>query len=64
MPGDIRVQAVDFRTNDLGTVARAIIGRELSDRLGTVYDIVWEDTHLHIEYDPGPAVPYDPTRLA
>lgn len=50
---DTRCMALDFRTRDLTGAQRRQIAPELLRRLGEgEYDIVWEETHLHIEVDP------------
>lgn len=52
--GDIRTRAFDVRTKDLGQVNIDAIDNELRQRLAAPleFDIVWEASHLHIEYQP------------
>jgi len=40
--------AVDLRRHNQGALVRA----ELRDKLGMDYDVVLEDDHIHVEYDP------------
>ncbi len=42
--------AVDF-VSDLG-VHRELFVEELRTRLGVTYDVIDEDTHIHVEYQP------------
>jgi len=50
-PGSLHYanQAFDIRTPDKETTALSI---ELMTMLGSDFDVVAEDTHIHIEYDP------------
>ncbi|MBI5417587.1 hypothetical protein HZA55_06530, partial [Candidatus Poribacteria bacterium] len=44
--------AIDLRTRDLnrGQIGQAT--QQLRDSLGNNYDVIFEDDHIHIEYDP------------
>ncbi len=44
--------AVDLRTRMLSEDEKHDIAREIRERLTTDYDVVVEDTHIHIEYQP------------
>lgn len=44
--------AVDFRTRDLFPDQKTAIAKEIAARLGDNYDVVLEETHLHVEFDP------------
>ena len=47
-------EAIDVRTETAGIDQDTAqqIADDLSDRLGNDYDVVVEDIHIHIEYDP------------
>jgi hypothetical protein len=52
-PGDTRCRAFDIRTTELTEVQRTSVRQELRVRLPKgEFDVVWEPTHLHIEFDP------------
>ena len=44
--------AIDIRKRDLPKAAIANFDAELRESLGEQYDIVNEETHWHIEFDP------------
>lgn len=46
--------AIDFRTRDLGLSREGLgdLAGELSSALGPDFDVVLEDTHLHVEWQP------------
>lgn len=44
--------ALDFRTWGLTEEQKRLISAELYSRIGEEFDIVFEPTHLHVEYDP------------
>jgi uncharacterized protein YcbK (DUF882 family) len=44
--------ALDFRTSNLSNDELKTFTSQLKSRLGSGYDIVTEDDHLHVEYDP------------
>ena len=48
---DIREAAFDVRTRDLDGAQKAKARLDLKRLLGETFDVVLEDTHLHIEYD-------------
>lgn len=48
---DIRTRAFDVRTRDLGGDAKAKMRNDLRRLLGTIFDVVLESDHLHIELD-------------
>ena len=43
-------QAADVRTRDISFPLLDVIVRELKEALGTDYDVVLEDSHIHLEY--------------
>jgi hypothetical protein len=45
-------RALDFRTRDLSEAEKQQVFERMKAQLGLDYDVVLEDTHLHIEYDP------------
>ncbi len=45
--------AVDLRTYDLTQAQIAAVASNLSTSLGNNYDVVIENNHIHMEYDPG-----------
>lgn len=51
-PGDARCRAVDIRINDIDrpTLDRCVANLKLM--LGEAFDVILEDDHLHVEYDP------------
>lgn len=44
--------AIDVRTRHLLPTEREAIEADCRESLGAEYDVVFETTHLHIEYDP------------
>lgn len=52
-PGSLHYQhkAIDIRRPQQLTLAQRVV-TTLKQRLGVGYDIVLEDDHIHIEYDP------------
>lgn len=44
--------ALDFRTRGIGGLELETISTRLKERLGRDYDVIIEDTHLHVEFDP------------
>lgn len=44
--------AVDLRTSDVGFVEAGAVASELADCLGDQYDVILEDDHIHVEFDP------------
>jgi hypothetical protein len=44
--------AFDLRTRQMPPANKRAIGEELAAALGTDFDVILEDTHLHVEYDP------------
>ena len=46
--------ALDFRTRHLPHVTQVALASELRSRLGEQYDVVLEEDHLHVEFDPKP----------
>ncbi len=44
--------AIDLRTRDLSRRDRIIIAEQIRSALGSEYQVVLEDDHLHIEFDP------------
>lgn len=44
--------AADLRSRDLGSDAKAECVRKLKEALGRDYDVVVEDDHIHLEYQP------------
>jgi len=44
--------AVDFRTRHLIDSDKSYFAAAMQQRLGGDYDVVLEDTHLHVEFDP------------
>ena len=48
--------ALDFRTRDINVEDRGALARSIRIALGENFDVVLENTHLHVEYQPkGPA---------
>lgn len=45
-------RAIDLRTRDLTQQQRWALQRALADALGEDYDVILEETHLHVELDP------------
>ena len=50
--GDVRCRALDFRIRHLEGAVRAQVRLDLRGLLGSVYDVVLESDHGHIEFDP------------
>jgi hypothetical protein len=44
--------AIDLRTRFLGELEMIRIKERIEEALGSQYDVVLEETHLHIEFDP------------
>lgn len=46
--------AADLRTNNIPAQKRELIAQQIRDALGSSpdYDVVLEDTHIHVEYQP------------
>jgi len=44
--------AVDLRTRHVSAEDREPLAQLISESLGIDYDVILEDTHLHIEYQP------------
>jgi hypothetical protein len=44
--------AADFRIRHLDEGDEQIIKHDLTEALGFDFDVVLEDTHIHVEYDP------------
>ena len=44
--------AFDIRTRDASSDVNTAIVKELKDSLGPDFDVILEDTHIHIEYQP------------
>jgi hypothetical protein len=49
---DIRCRAADYDDDNVSSAERSEIKRRLDRRLGIDFDVVWEVTHLHVEFDP------------
>ncbi len=48
-------KAFDVRTRDIPTTeAKEQFKKDLKAKLGPQFDVVLEDTHIHIEFDPKP----------
>ena len=45
-------RAVDFRTRDLSALEVAHLAAALKSDLGPAFDVVVEETHIHVEWDP------------
>ena len=45
-------RALDFRTREYSAAQVERLRADLARRLGPAFDVVVEDTHLHLEYDP------------
>ena len=45
-------KAVDLRTRDLPDGAAGVLCDRLRMSLGSQYDVVLEDDHIHVEFDP------------
>ena len=45
-------RAVDFRTRDLSALEVSHLAAALKADLGPPFDVVVEETHLHVEWDP------------
>lgn len=45
-------RAADLRTRDLAPSDRALFANVLRDALGAEWDVVVEDDHVHMEWDP------------
>jgi hypothetical protein len=45
--------AVDIRTNNLPSEAVAkALAKEIGENLGPEYDVLYEEDHIHVEYQP------------
>lgn len=49
--------ALDFRMKHVGPSEKASVAKTMTESLGLLYDVVWEDAggvneHLHVEYQP------------
>lgn len=44
--------AVDLRIRHLPQGTANVITHELSEALGSEYDVILEDDHIHVEFDP------------
>lgn len=44
--------AADLRTRYFSIEKKKIVAMQLQDELGDDFDVVLEDTHMHLEYDP------------
>lgn len=44
--------ALDFRIWGLTEEQKRLIGAEIAAQIGEEFDIVFEPTHLHVEFDP------------
>jgi len=44
--------ALDFRTRDLDEYSAELVATAAKENLGEDFDVVLEDTHLHVEYQP------------
>ncbi|MEM6936942.1 MAG: hypothetical protein AAF552_10840 [Pseudomonadota bacterium] len=57
-----RGQALDFRTQqqDIPEHISQLIAGELRDCLGDEFDVLWKETHIHVEYDPERPPHFDP----
>lgn len=44
--------AIDLRTRDVVRGQHRDLRDQLSDALGDEFDVVLEDNHIHVEYDP------------
>ncbi len=44
--------ALDIRTRGIGGLELETITKKLRERLGIDYDVILEETHLHVEFDP------------
>lgn len=44
--------AIDIRTRDMENWQKLIVQEKIAKELGRHYDVILEETHLHIEYDP------------
>ena len=44
--------AIDIRTRDMPTARIEEFAQELRECLGDEYDVVAEDSHIHVEFDP------------
>lgn len=47
--------AFDMRRRHMGPGQAAQARAMLAERLGDGFDVILEATHIHVEYDPGPA---------
>ena len=45
-------RGLDFRTRMVKMALRATLTRRVRDILGVDFDVVFEEDHLHVEYDP------------
>ncbi len=44
--------AIDLRTRYFGNQEKIEVYREIQSRLGYDFDVVLENDHIHVEYDP------------
>jgi hypothetical protein len=44
--------AIDLRTRNLRPLDAQLLWHSIREALGSSYDVVLEETHLHIEFDP------------
>ena len=44
--------ALDFRTNSISPLDREDFAKKLQEELGDDFDVVLENSHLHVEFDP------------
>lgn len=47
--------AFDMRRREMADAEAARARDMLADRLGADFDVILEATHIHVEFDPGPA---------
>lgn len=45
-------RAIDLRTRDLSSGQQEFLAERLKVELGPNYDVVLEETHIHVELDP------------
>lgn len=43
--------ALDFRTRYFSDVQKQIAFDDLTDSLGSDYNVIWHTSHIHVEYD-------------
>lgn len=44
--------AIDLRHRDLSDTEKHKVFNDMKILLGRQYDVIWEKTHFHVEYDP------------